>query len=101
MGDISAVMPAIHVYAAGAEGHGHGADYFITDPDKACLGTTRCLLLTAKALLENGAEKANAVVAQAHPVFADKEDYFKLMDSMFLDQEAITYEDGGASICWK
>ena len=31
MGDLSHVLPAVHPYATGAEGHGHGADYLIVD----------------------------------------------------------------------
>ena len=41
MGDLSTIMPALQVYAAGAVGHGHGADYFIEDPDKATLGAAK------------------------------------------------------------
>ncbi len=101
MGDISTVMPAIHVYAAGAVGHGHGADYYIVDRDKACVGTSYCLLLTTEALLRDGAKAAMDVIRQAQPVFKSKEEYFALMDSLFLDGEAVCYEDGVAKVHWK
>ena len=37
MGDLSAIMPAIHPHAPGASGRSHGDNYQITDPETACL----------------------------------------------------------------
>ena len=102
MGDLSCVMPALQVYAAGAAGHGHGADYRIEDPDRCCLGAAKCLLLTAAALLEGGAEKAKEVLRSARPAFKSREEYFAFVDRLFLDRQAVEYgEDGEARVRWK
>ena len=37
MGDVSQIMPAIHPYAGGAQGNGHGSDYEITDYETAAV----------------------------------------------------------------
>lgn len=52
MGDIASVMPALHPYAAGAVGHGHGADYYIEDPEKAVIGSAKFQLALLCGLLE-------------------------------------------------
>ena len=101
MGDLSTVMPVLQICAAGATGHGHGADYYIEDRDKACLGATVCLAATAISLLQDNAAKANKVIAKAKPVFPNKEAYFALMDSLFLDDLAIEYNETGAQVQWK
>ena len=101
MGDLSSVMPVLQIYAAGATGHGHGADYFIVDQEKACLGATVCLVATAMSLLQDDAAKAKQVITEAKPVFPNKEAYFALMDSLFLDDPAIEYNEKGAEVQWK
>ncbi len=101
MGDLSTVMPVLQIYAAGAAGHGHGADYFIEDKDKACLGGAVALLSTVSTLLCDDAAKAYKVIAHAKPLFHSKEEYFSLMDSLFCDDPAIEYDDEGAMVHWK
>lgn len=101
MGDISSVMPALHAYAAGAVGSGHGANYYIQDPIKAAVYSSHLLLCYAHALLDNEAAEAQRVIENADTVFKNKEEYFEVMDSLFLDKEAIEYdEDGSAKVSW-
>ena len=56
MGDLSCIMPVLHPYAGGAEGTGHGEDYRIADPEKACVLNAKWQLVMLTMLLENGAE---------------------------------------------
>ncbi len=51
MGDISHVMPTLHPYMGGASGHGHGADYEITDPVLAYVEPAKQLALMAVDML--------------------------------------------------
>ena len=95
MGDLSAVMPAIHPYVGGAEGAGHGADYRIADPVMACVTSAKCQLLTARMLLENDAAEAKRVIAASKPRFASKADYFAVMDALTLDRDAVRKNDDG------
>ncbi|HHW31045.1 MAG TPA: amidohydrolase [Clostridiaceae bacterium] len=93
MGDISAVMPAVHPYAAGASGQGHGNDYFITDPELACMNSAKMQLAMLKILLSNNAEKAKEVIAKKNPPFKSYAEYFKVLDQIFQDKDAVTYNE--------
>ena len=95
MGDISAVMPAIHPYAGGAAGTGHGADYHIADPEMACVGSAKVQVLMTRMLLENDAAAAKHVIETYKPRFATKEAYFEMMDNLTLDKKAVVYNEDG------
>lgn len=102
MGDIASVMPALHPYAAGAVGHGHGADYYIEDPEKAVIGSAKFQLALLCGLLEEEGRRAYAIKQNAKLRFASYADYFKAVDALELEQQAIAYEtDGGATVRWK
>jgi amidohydrolase len=55
MGDVTHIMPAIHPYAGGATGTGHGADYRIADPTAAVLRPAQAMAMTVLDLLAGGA----------------------------------------------
>lgn len=95
MGDVAAVMPAVHPYASGAAGTGHGSDYHIEDPVAAVVTCAKFQVLMADALLQDGAALAKKVIAESKPQFASKEDYFKALDSLFFDSEAVQYNEDG------
>jgi metal-dependent amidase/aminoacylase/carboxypeptidase family protein len=67
MGDLSHVLPAVHPYATGAEGHGHGADYLIVDPGRAIANPAKAMAMTVVDLLADDAAEARRVLAAAHP----------------------------------
>ena len=71
MGDVTHIMPAIHPYAGGAEGTGHGADYRIVDPIAAILNPAKAMACTVLDLLAGHA--ATGVLAQATPRFTKDE----------------------------
>ena len=99
MGDLSCVMPVIHPYIGGATGTSHGNDYQISDPELACVSNAKFHLAILKTLLENGAEKAKKVIADANPPFASKEEYLAYIDSLNSTGERIIYNaDGTATI---
>lgn len=95
MGDVAAVMPAFHPYAGGAVGKGHGNDYYITQPEIACVKSASFQLYMLAELLENGAEKAKAIIAEYEPPFKTMKEYFDYVDSLNLDQEAVIHEENG------
>jgi amidohydrolase len=96
MGDISAVMPAVHPYASGASGISHGNDYRIADAELACMNSAKMQLAMLKLLLSNNAEKAKEVIAKNEPVYSSISDYFKAIDQVFMDKDAVKYNDDGS-----
>ena len=102
MGDIASVMPALHPYVAGAVGHGHGADYYIEDPEKAVVASAKFQLALLCGLLENDGSRVYAIKQHAKLRFASYADYFRAVDALEMEQSAISYpEDGRATVCWK
>ena len=95
MGDVSAVMPTVQPYASGSSGTGHGSDYYITDPETAVVVSAQYQVLMAEALLSDGAAKAKDVMANAKLRFASKEEFFKAIDDLFLDKEAVVNNEDG------
>ena len=95
MGDICAIMPAIHPYVGGSSGTAHSISYKVLDPDMACVGSAKGQLLALKALLENGAEKAKQVLAEVKPVMESKEAYFEYVDKLDMDKRTVSYAEDG------
>ena len=98
MGDIGAVMPAIHPYAGGATGSFHGVTMKIVDPDAACVSSAKSQLIALKLLLENDAVKAKEIVADYEPAMKSKEEYFAAVDSLDMDKHTVTYQEDGTVI---
>ncbi len=98
MGDLSCIMPAIHPYAPGAVGTAHGADYYISDPERACVGSAKWQLEMLRILLSDGAEKAKKIVVDYKPQFTSKEEYFEYIDKFSSDGDRISYFAGKAEV---
>ena len=98
MGDLSAIMPVLHPYAAGAIGTGHGKDYYINDPEKACVKSAVWQLAILKLLLENGAERAKDIIASYVPEFKSKEEFLAFQDAKNTSGDRIIYRENGAEI---
>lgn len=95
MGDVSAIMPAVHPYGAGAIGTGHGMDYFINEPERACIAPAKCLLIMADRLLSNDAALAKKVLAEKKTLFSSKEEYLAAIDSINMTKEAVAFNENG------
>ena len=95
MGDICAVMPAIHPYVGGSSGTAHSVTYKVVDPELACVTSAKGQLLAVKALLENDAQKAKEIVAEYVPVMESKEAYFQFVDNLDMDKRTVTYQEDG------
>ncbi|MBQ7935710.1 MAG: amidohydrolase [Clostridia bacterium] len=98
MGDISAVMPAIHPYAPGAIGASHGTDYYIANPDLACVGSAKWQLAMLTLLLKDDAARAKEIIAGFTPAFPSKKAYFEYIDSLAASGDRIAYEEGTATV---
>ncbi len=99
MAELCGLMPVIHPYAGGAQGKGHGADYYIVDPERACVKSAKMQLAMLQLLLENDAKRAKEIIADFKPTFQSKEEYFAFLEDMNCEGDRITYnEDGTAEI---
>ena len=95
MGDVSAVMPAIHPNAFGTKGNAHGIDYVITDPEAACVDSAKAQLGAMKLLLENDAVRAKQIIADYEPAFKTYQEYFDFVDSLDMEKQTVVYEEDG------
>ncbi len=99
MGDLSCVIPVFHPFGAGSSGVLHGSDFYISDPEVACVKCAAFQLAFAYLLLKDGGARAKEIVAAYKPRFADKEAYLAYMDSLNASGDRITYgEDGTATV---
>ncbi len=98
MGDLGAVMPIMHPYAGGTIGCGHGKDYYIADPEQACIESAMWQVAMLTMLLEKDGSRARQVLDGYEPPFASKEEYCAYLDSYFTEGDCIIYTDEGAMV---
>ena len=97
-GDLTMVMPGVQFYANGHTGLGHGIDFCVADPERACVNPAKAELFIADALLSDGAAKAKEILAQYEPPFASIRDYLDFIDTLYMDKDVITYTEKGIEI---
>jgi amidohydrolase len=85
MGDVSLIMPALHPYAGGARGQGHGSDYEIVDYETAAMVPAKCMAMTVIDLLSDGAAGARDVLTKHKPAMT-KDAYLELLRGLAVDQ---------------
>ena len=95
MGDVSTLFPAIHAYAMGAVGLAHGNNYYIEDPEQACVQSAVFQVALLCALLENDAKEAKAIMANFTPVFASIDEYLEHKHSMAMNKTTVTHNEDG------
>ena len=100
IGDVGAVMPTVHPTIGGATGTGHGDNFYIADPESACVKSAAAQLICLAMLLKDDAAKAKQVIAEYEPQFASMADYFAYADSINLDIQAVTYEENKAILTY-
>ena len=93
MGDLSCIMPVVHPYSAGASGTSHGNDYYIEDPDAACVATAKWQLGMLLILLSDKAKRAKKIIDEFEPMVKSKEEYLSFKDSLNVTGERIEYID--------
>ncbi|MCC6174835.1 MAG: amidohydrolase [Chloroflexi bacterium] len=85
MGDISQIMPAIHPYAGGARGAGHGSDYRVEDYETAAIVPAKAMAMTVVDLLSGNAGGARRILAEHTPAMT-REQYLSLLRSLAAQQ---------------
>ncbi len=82
MGDLSAIMPALHPMVAGAAGDFHARDWHIADPEDGYLAPAKTLALTAVDLLWDDAAEAHRLLEAERPRMT-KDEYLAYQRSVF------------------
>jgi hypothetical protein len=98
MGDLSCIMPVVHPYAAGAQGTSHGNNYYIVDPDAACVKNAKWQIVMLTLLLQNGGERAKRIVEEYKPQFPSAKAFLEYQDSLNDSGDRINYNNGEAVI---
>ena len=98
MGDLSCVMPVVHPYAPGATGISHGADFYIKNPELACVMSAKWQMEMLDILLREGAGRAQKVIESYTPPFASKEEYIAYIDALSCSGERIVYEEDSVTV---
>ena len=98
MGDLSCIMPVIHPYAGGAQGKGHGNDYYIVDPEAACINSAKWQVGMLWLLLKDDAARAREIVAGYQAPFASAAEYLAYMDSINTSGDLISYGEKEATV---
>lgn len=97
IGDLTMLMPAIQPSMMGACGQGHGATYYINNPDLAVLGAAKWQLAMLRLLLCNDAERAKRIISNYRPTFASKEEYFAFLERFRSSGARISYDADGSA----
>lgn len=91
LGDMSQIMPCMHVWSSGITGGLHSKDFKICDFEKAYVLPAKMLALTVIDLLYEDAGKAKEIIRAYRPRFT-KETYIKYMK----EHSAVELFDGSA-----
>ncbi|MBQ2217725.1 MAG: hypothetical protein II418_02185 [Firmicutes bacterium] len=97
-GDLTMVMPGVQFYANGHTGLGHGIDFCVADPERACVNPAKAELFIADALLTDGAFKAKEILVQYKPQFSSIREYLDFIDTLYMDKDVIKYTEKGIEI---
>ena len=81
MGDIATVIPAVHAYAAGCKGIGHGIDYGIADPFAAYVKSSQINAVAAVELLFGDAACGKRIAAAKKDLMPIGE-YIRIIDGI-------------------
>ena len=92
LGDLSALIPAVHPFSAGISGAVHGNDFYIKDSERAVIKSAKLQLATVVLLLSNNAERAKKIIDGFNPKFKNKEELFALVDDVSKKDVHIEYK---------
>ena len=81
-----------------AKGTSHGNDYYIADPEAACVACAKLQLCMLSLLLSNGAERAKKIVAEFEPQFESAKAYLDYIDSLNCTGDRIEYGEDEVKI---
>ena len=98
MGDLCCVMPVVHPYASGATGTSHGNNYYIEDPEQACVDSAKWQLNMLLMLLQDDAKLAKKIISEYKPMFKNKEEYIEYCNTLNCSGDRIDYQGETATV---
>lgn len=78
-GDLSQIIPCLHLWVGGVTGNLHTKDYEISDEELAYIIPAKAMAMTVIDLLFDNAKLANEVIKNFNPKLS-KESYLKFME---------------------
>lgn len=78
LGDLSHIVPCMHIWTGGISGALHASDFKVTDPETAFILPAKMMAMTVIDLLFDKASCAKAVMDAFHPTFT-KEQYLAFL----------------------
>lgn len=94
MGDITNIIPAVHVHIGGAEGSLHGESYSLPCYEKVLTEACAVELGVVKELMSDGCKKA-IEVCQDKVSFSSIQAYMEFLESLNLNKKLVTYHEDG------
>ena len=98
MGDLCCVMPVVHPYASGATGTSHGNNYYIEDPEQACVDSAKWQLNMLLQLTKDEAKLAKKIISEYKPMFKNKEEYIEYCNKLNCSGNRIDYNGDQVTI---
>lgn len=99
MGDVSHVIPSIHLNACGASGSVHSDRFYVADLDRACVNSAKAQVLLVQSLLENNAKKAKEVMADFAPHAVPMDQYIAKKAARFTKKSSeFSVDDNGIHV---
>lgn len=98
LGDMTAIMPAVHPAIGGCFGKAHGNDYGFTDGPATCVSSARVQLAMLWLLLRDDAARAKQILTEHKYIFPSKEAYLTYVDSLTADIDAVQYREDGSVV---
>jgi amidohydrolase len=80
-GDVSSLIPFIHLSGGGFDGDAHSKDFVVSDPEMAYVMPAKAMAMTVIDLLYGGAKEALCIRDAFTPLFT-KESYLELLRSL-------------------
>ncbi len=85
MGDISAIMPAIHPYMGGVSGNAHSKEYTIVNEEALYIYPAKAMAMTVVDLLSGGAQHAKSICEGFSPAFS-RSSYVEFWQNIVKDE---------------
>ena len=90
-------MPVLHPYAPGAAGKSHGANYYIEDPELACVASAKWQLSMLQVLLRDGGKRTREICESFTPAFPSQKAYVDYLESICAEGDRIAYNEDETS----
>ena len=96
LGDVSWVIPSIHLNACGAGASVHTDDFHVADLERACVNSAKAQVLIVESLLQNNAQKGREVMDDFAPHAIPMKEYIAKKAARFTSKVTEFTDDGNS-----